>query len=71
MSMDNTNRWEFLGINTTVEVKDALNKEAEKENTSVSFLAHKIIAKELRKRGYEDCKEGHSNAEYRKPRKNR
>jgi hypothetical protein len=66
MSMKNTKRREFLGLNTTLEVKTALDKEAKKANTSVSFLTHAIIAKELRRRGYDDCKEGSSNAEYRK-----
>lgn len=68
MSMQGTDRREFLGLNTTEEVKIALSIEAEKENKSVSFLAHAILAKEMRKRGYSKCAEGTSNAEYRKSR---
>lgn len=68
MSMKGTDRREFLGLNTTIDVKDALELEAKKANTSVSFLSHSIIAKELRKRGYDKCVEGTSNAEYRRPR---
>jgi hypothetical protein len=66
MSMKGTDRREFLGLNTTQEVKDALQAEAEKANKSMSFLAHAILAKEMRKRGYAKCVEGASNAEYQK-----
>jgi hypothetical protein len=65
MSMKNTKRSEFLGIDTSLEVKEALRAEAKRINKSLSFLAHSIIAKELRQRGYKDCVEGTSNAEYR------
>jgi hypothetical protein len=66
--MENTERREYLGINTTLEVKEALKAVAKKRNKSVSFLAHSILAKELRQLGYTDCVEGSSNAEYRETR---
>jgi hypothetical protein len=68
MSMENTDRREYLGINTSLEIKEALKAEAKKTNKSVSFLTHSILAKELRKRGYSDCVEGTSNVEYRETR---
>jgi hypothetical protein len=68
MSMENTDRREYLGINTSLEVKEALKTEAKKLNKSVSFLTHSILVKELRKRGYTDCIEGISNVEYRETR---
>jgi hypothetical protein len=68
MGMKNTHRDTFLGIDTSLEVKEALREEAKKTNKSLSFLAHSILAKELRQRGYRDCVEGTSNAEYRESR---
>jgi hypothetical protein len=69
MSMEQTERWEFLGSHTSVEVKDALQQEAKKHNVSMSYLVHTMVAQELRKRGYKEVRVSYPHAEYRKTRK--